>query len=165
MPGERGPGPAARCRPAAGALSSEVMPAIDPRQLPNLPVAFMNADHAQEARLLNEIDAALSAHRRGEGTLAAVLERLSVLAVLMRDHFLREESLMREARFPAYPRHKEEHDRVLAEMNAEARAFRESGDAGRLSRYLFETLPGWYADHVRTMDLLTARSAHPTPRP
>ncbi len=125
----------------------------------------MNADHAQEARLLNEIGAALSAHRRGDGTLTAVLERLSVLAVHMRDHFLREESLMREARFPAYPKHRGEHDRVLAEMDAEARAFRERGDADRLSSYLFEKLPAWYADHVRTMDLVTAKSAHPTPRP
>jgi hemerythrin len=140
------------------------MPALDPKQLPQLPVAFMNTDHAQEARLLNEIGGALSAQRRGEGTLGAVLERLSVLAVHMRDHFLREESLMREARFPAYPNHKAEHDRVLAEMDAEARIFRERGDGARLSTYLFEVLPAWFADHVRTLDLVTARSAHPTPR-
>lgn len=126
----------------------------------------MNTDHAQEARLLNDLDAALAAHRRGDGTLGAVLETLSLLAVHMRDHFLREESLMREAGFPAYPAHKAEHDRVLAEMDAEARAFRERGDGERLARHVFEALPAWFSNHVKTMDLLTARSSAPraTPR-
>ncbi len=141
------------------------MPSIDPSQLPLFSVAFMNADHAQEACLQNEIEAALSAHRRGEGTLGAVLEKLSVLAVHMRDHFLREESLMRQARFPAYPVHKAEHDRVLAEMDAEARAFRDGGDGARLAKYLFERLPAWFAEHVRTMDTVTARSSAVRPWP
>ncbi len=116
----------------------------------------MNADHAREARLVNEVEAALAAHRRGEGTLAGVVERLSLLAVHTREHFTREEALMREAGFPAYPVHKAEHDRVLAEMNAEARAFRETGDGARLSRYLGEALPAWYVNHTRTMDAVTA---------
>lgn len=135
------------------------MRSIDPSQIPQLPVAFMNADHAAEAELLAHIEEALSAQARGEGTLAAVLEKLSLLAVHTRDHFLREESMMRETRFPAYPQHKAEHDRVLVEMDAEARAYRERGDAVRLSRYLFETLPAWFLQHIRTMDHVTAQFA------
>lgn len=133
------------------------MPEIDPAHLPVLPVAFMNADHAREVRLVNDVEAALAAHGRGEGTLSDIVERLSVLAVHTREHFLREELMMREVRFPAYPVHKAEHDRVLAEMDAEARAFRESGDAARLSRYLLDALPAWFVEHIRTMDVVTAR--------
>jgi hemerythrin len=132
------------------------MPEIDLAQIPDLLVPSMNADHAREMRLVNELEAAVAAHRRGEGTVAQIVERLSVLAVHTREHFLREEALMREARFPGYPIHKAEHDRVLAEMNAEARAFREHGDAERLSRYLFDALPEWYVSHTRTMDLAAA---------
>lgn len=135
------------------------MAASDPGQVPHLPIAFMNTDHAREARLVAELEAALAAHARGEGPLEAVLEKLSVLAVSQREHFLREESLMRQARFPAYPMHKAEHDRVLADMDAEARAFREHGDGARLARYIFETLPAWVENHVQTMDLVTARFA------
>jgi hemerythrin len=135
------------------------MPPIDPDLAPALPVPFMNADHAREIRLLNEVEAALEAHARGEGTLATVVERLSVLAVHTRDHFLREESMMREARYPGYGRHKEEHDRVLVEMDAEVRRFREAGDGARLSRYLFDALPTWYARHQRTLDEAAARFA------
>lgn len=127
--------------------------------LPQLPVAFMNADHAREARLVNDVEAALDAYARGEGTLVAVVEKLSVLAVHTREHFLREESLMREAGFPAYAAHKAEHDRVLADLDAEVRLFRERGDAARLSRFVRETLPAWYLHHTRTMDQVTSRFA------
>jgi hemerythrin len=133
------------------------MAPIDSDLVPFLPVPFMNADHAREVRLLNEMEAALEAHARGEGSLATVIERLSILAVHTREHFLREEAMMREAGFPAYARHKAEHDRVLSEMDAEARRFREDGDAARLSRYLFEALPTWFARHMRTLDDVTAR--------
>jgi hemerythrin len=129
---------------------------IDLEHLPQLPIAFMNADHLREGRLVNEVEDALEAHRRGEGTLASVLERLSVLAVHTREHFMREETAMRESGFPAYPVHRAAHDQVLAQMDAEARAFRDGGDGARLSRYLAEALPGWFANHVRTMDTVTA---------
>jgi hemerythrin len=132
------------------------MQKIDLEHLPQLPVPFMNADHAAEARLVNDVEAALDAQGRGEGTLAAVIERLSLLAVHTREHFTREETAMREARFPAYPVHKAEHDRVLAEMDAQARAFRESGDGARLARYLAQVLPAWFVNHIRTMDSVTA---------
>jgi hemerythrin len=132
------------------------MPEIDPAHIPDLPIAFMNADHAREVMLVNDLEGALAAHDRGERPLGDIVERLSVLAVHTREHFLREETMMREARFPAYPVHKAEHDRVLAEMDAEARAFREGGDAARLRHYLFEALPAWFLNHIRTMDVVTA---------
>jgi hemerythrin len=132
------------------------MPKIDPAQVPQLPVAFMNEDHAHEVRLVNELEEALAAHGRNGGQLSAVVERLALLAVHTREHFLREETMMRETGFPAYPVHKAEHDRVLAEMDAEARLFRERGDGARLSRYLFEAMPAWFLNHIRTMDTVTA---------
>jgi hemerythrin len=129
---------------------------VDPTKFPELPVAFLNADHAEEQRLLEELGVALEAHREG-GPPAPVLERLALLAVQTREHFLREEQMMREVRFPAYPIHKAEHDRALGEMDREARAFRESGDAQRLWRYLFDVVPGWFVHHIRTMDAVTAK--------
>ncbi len=132
------------------------MAEIDPGRLPQLPMAFMNADHAREVRLVNAVEAALAAHGRGQGTLAAVLEHLSVLAVQTREDFLREETVMREARYAGYLAHKAEHDRVLADMDAEARAFREGGDGERLARWLADPLPAWFENHIRTTDAVTA---------
>ncbi|HTN51738.1 MAG TPA: hemerythrin family protein [Anaeromyxobacter sp.] len=130
---------------------------VDVSQVPELPLAFMNADHAQEMRLLEELGEALDAHRAGKGSLAPVLERLALLAVHTREHFLREEQVMREAGFPAYPMHKAEHDRALAEMDLQARRFREGGDPAKLWSYLFEVVPAWFVHHIRTMDSVTAR--------
>jgi hemerythrin len=130
---------------------------VDAANLPDPPIADLNADHAREVALVKALEDALEAHATGAGPVAQVLERLSLLAVQTREHFLREESMMREARFPAYPVHKAEHDRVLAEMDAEARAFRAAGDTERLARYVGERLPQWLERHVRTMDAVTAR--------
>ncbi len=133
------------------------MARIEPSELPDLPVPFMNEDHQRELALVNDLEDALAAHARGEtGTFDAVLAKLALLAVHTREHFLHEEAAMREARFPAYAAHKGEHDRILAEMDREARLFRAGGDGERLSRYLFEALPARYRTHVRTMDVVAA---------
>jgi hemerythrin len=130
---------------------------VDPSLLPDLPIAFMNSDHAEEFRLLEELGQALEAHGHGSGSIAGILERLAILAVRTREHFLHEESVMRESGFPAYLVHKAEHDRVLAEMDAEAQAFRKGGDVVRLNRYLLDVVPRWFVAHTTTMDVVTAQ--------
>lgn len=138
------------------------MSRIQPEEVPELPVPFMNEDHRREIGLVNDVAAALDARAGvGVGALPAalepVVERLALLAVQMREHFLHEEAAMRVSRFPGYAVHRAEHDRVLAQMDREARAFRDDGDAARLARYLFEGLPAWYRGHVRAMDAEAAR--------
>jgi hemerythrin len=130
---------------------------VDPRQVPELPLASMNADHVEEFRLLAQVGDAPDAHRRGTGGAETLLERLALLAVHTREHFLREEQAMRESGYGGYAAHKAEHDRLLAEMDVEAKAFRERNDGARLARYLLETVRGWYLVHTRTMDLMAAR--------
>ncbi|WP_242360969.1 bacteriohemerythrin [Anaeromyxobacter sp. SG17] len=132
------------------------MPYVDPSQLPDLPLPFMNRDHAEEFRLLEDLGLALAAHGDGKGAVESILERLAVLAVHTREHFLHEEAVMRETGFPAYLPHKSEHDRVLAEMDAEASAYRRSGDTARLRRYLLEVVPRWFVSHTGSMDVVTA---------
>jgi hemerythrin len=130
---------------------------VDPSLLPDLPLAFMNRDHAEEFRLLEELGRALEEHGHGSGSVAGILERLALLAVHTREHFLHEESVMREAGFPAYLPHKAEHDRILAEMDAEAQAFRKGGDVARLRRYLLDVVPRWFVAHTTSMDVVAAR--------
>lgn len=130
---------------------------VDSRLLPDLPLPFMNRDHAEEFRLLEELGEALEAQDHGSGTAGEILERLAVLAVKTREHFLHEESVMREAGFPAYLPHKAEHDRVLAEMDVEANTYRRSGDVARLRRYLIDVVPRWFVAHTTSMDVVTAR--------
>jgi len=133
------------------------MALVDLESIPSVPLDFMNADHRQEGSLLNDLAESVTALRHGTGTARAVTERFVALHAHTRDHFAREEAAMERARFPAYPMHKAEHDRVLAEMAEEGRHFNESADAERLWAYVSRSVPAWFVQHIETMDIVTAR--------
>jgi hemerythrin len=133
------------------------LPLIDLAAIPQVPVPFMNEDHAEEARLVNALADALAAVRAGQGSKADVLDRWRALERHTREHFERENEAMRRAAFHAYPVHAGEHERVLAEMAAEAGAFAEGGDAERLWIYVTHAVPAWFVRHIQTMDQVTAR--------
>ena len=132
------------------------MALVDLDRIPQVALPFINQDHRVEADLLNRLHAALGAHRAG-GPAAPVLEAFEKLLAHTREHFGREEEAMRRAGFPPYPVHKEEHDRVLEEMEEEGRAFGEKGDRERLWRYVSEAVPSWFVSHIQSMDAITAQ--------
>ncbi len=130
---------------------------VDVESLPQVALGFMNDDHREEARLLNELGDALSALREGRGDAAAVLAGLAAFDAHTRAHFVREEAAMQRAGFAPYPVHKAEHDHILAELDREATRFRERGDAERLWGYVSQAFPAWLVGHVESMDYVTAR--------
>lgn len=141
------------------------MALLDPDRVPDLPLAFQNDDHRAEVRLLNDAVDAVDGYREGAVDADTVVQRLDALAFHTREHFAREEKVMRMAGFPAYPMHKSEHDRVAAQLEREAANFREARESGRLRAYLTETLPVWLVGHIQTMDLVTARFVTAESRP
>ena len=130
---------------------------LDVDALPQVEVAFMNADHREEARLLNALTEALAALREGRGGQGEVTRRWAALLQHTREHFAREERAMEETQFPPLEIHRAEHELVLSAMEAEAHAFDEGGDAARLARYVERAMPAWLLRHIETMDLVTAR--------
>lgn len=124
--------------------------------IPQVALDFVNADHREEGRLLNELADAVEGHRGGKVPVEAVLHRLEALLGHTQEHFGREEQAMQRAGFPPYPVHKAEHDRVLEEMEVEATHFRETGDTARLRRYVRELVPAWFISHIQSMDAVTA---------
>jgi hemerythrin len=118
---------------------------------------FMNDDHREEARLLNAVVEAARGLQAGSASANAVVVRLSALERYTRDHFGREEEAMQKVGFPAYSVHKAEHDRVLAELASEIGIFGKAGDVARLIAYAGRTVPGWFQQHIVTMDMVTAR--------
>ena len=132
------------------------MPVVDLDKIPQVPLAFVNDDHREEARLLNELADAVRGHRDGRVAVETVIHRLEALFDHTREHFAREEDAMRRTGFPPYPMHKAEHDRVLEDMESEAQHFRETGDTARLRTYVREAVPGWFVSHIQSMDAVTA---------
>ncbi|HET6440231.1 MAG TPA: hemerythrin family protein [Anaeromyxobacter sp.] len=129
---------------------------IDPDGIPHLPVAFMNQDHAEEARLLNTVGEAVDAFRKDGGGKDRVKAALEGLYLHTRAHFAREESAMVDASFPAYSFHQAEHVRILGELGEAERRFDETDAGDELAAYL-ATLPGWLGQHITSMDAVTAR--------
>ncbi|GEJ58529.1 bacteriohemerythrin [Anaeromyxobacter diazotrophicus] len=133
------------------------MSTLDPDALPEVAVAFMNADHREEARRLVALTEALSALSQGRGDRGEVVRRWTALVQHTREHFAREERAMEQTRFPPRDVHRAEHELVLSAMETEEQAFLQDGDAARLARYVDRALPDWLRRHIETMDLVTAR--------
>lgn len=122
--------------------------------LPQLPIAFMNDDHAHAKTLWRAMVAALADYPAQGKPLAAACR---AFLEHNRAHFGREEEAMRQHAFPPYPVHKAEHDRVLV-MLAELAASAESGtDSESLRRAIEQDIPVWLVQHVQSMDTITAR--------
>ena len=107
-----------------------------------LGIPAMDRAHREFVDLVNRMDRA---------TDASFAYLFSDLIHHTRAHFATEEVLMRATAFPESRPHRNEHARVLAEMER----FVEALGRGRLATartYVREQLPVWFANHAREMD-------------
>ena len=123
-----------------------------PLDYPQVAQSFMNHDHADFVQRRGEILDRLELAT----TSAAVDTLLAALLEHTVKHFAEEEALMRECGFPPYEIHKQEHDRVIAEMKAQASAWQQRRDTAALRDWLEHAVGDWFANHVSTMDRMTA---------
>ena len=115
-----------------------------------LPVAFMNEDHAEFVEALAGLEALLEA-----GDLEAVGPAFEALLTHTREHFGREEAAMRQIQFPPYQAHKGEHDRVLGVLEQILAQWQAAPDVQKMREYL-EDMRGWFHQHLDTMDRVTS---------
>ncbi len=113
----------------------------------NVGVGFMDDDHAEAAALINEL---------AEASGVARVEALRHFIDHCREHFAREEELMKATGFFALGCHAGEHQRMLAEL-ADILSRIEAGQV--LDDYFRRELPGWLMIHRNTMDAVTAQFA------
>jgi len=67
------------------------------------------------------------------------------------DHFEREDQLMQACSFPQIAEHREEHRKVLAEMQRFCGQLKQ-GKSMFARAFIRERLPGWFDLHLSTMD-------------
>jgi hemerythrin len=119
---------------------------------PQVPLDFMNRDHAEfvalRAGLLAQLDAQ-SPEAALDGLLDELLEHT-------RHHFAEEERQMQETRFPPFTLHKGEHDAVLADMAAKINQWKQGRKWNDLRAWLEGAVGDWFVNHVTTMDFVTA---------
>jgi hemerythrin len=120
---------------------------------PQVALDFMNRDHAAFVALRDKLLGLLSA----QAPAAGVDTLLDELLEHTRHHFSEEERLMREMHFPPYPMHKGEHDHVLEDMADRVAGWKQTRDTASLRNWLEGEVGDWFANHVSTMDFVTAR--------
>ena len=106
----------------------------------------IDGQHQVLVELLNEIHAAIQQGRTAEVT-QDILDRLDEYA---RIHFAVEESLMRVLHYPEYEAHKQEHDRLMTQLN-ELRQKWQAGK-GTVGFELAQLLKEWLVRHILDID-------------
>lgn len=124
---------------------------ITQEQLPMVALPSMNDTHLEETLIINRLHAAAK-----DNNTQAVSEILQELLEHTSMHFLNEEEMMEEALFPAFQKHKSEHDRHLHELKSVIKYFEEHKDTKAISAYIEGNLKPWMIHHIETMDTMTA---------
>ncbi len=133
------------------------MPVYEIDDIPRLALGLMNNVHHEEVLMVNRLGELIEAGLAGENNAEAISAKADAWLQHTREHFERENTLMREHGFPAYSVHSDEHRRVLAQLEAVCDEWKEQRDLERLSHYVRELWPRWFQQHVETMDAMTAQ--------
>lgn len=126
-------------------------PLIEWREEWTLEVGFMDEDHRNLAIFLNELAREWGPAGDAEGGSEVLLASLEELGHHTREHFRREEEVMRTLRYPDLPAHKSEHDLLLADLVGTVRGLRRGG-AASLDTGTLHALKDWLIGHVLEMD-------------
>ena len=126
-----------------------------PLKVPELEQAFMNEDHQEAARLLEQVGEA-----RAAGDDARLREAFAAFVECNREHFAREDALMERIDFPQTDYHRQEHAAHLARWEALLAGLEDGSVQGaELASALDDEIIPWYQRHFTTMDALLAQFA------
>ncbi len=132
------------------------MPVLEKSTIPQVALEDMNAVHYEEVDLINRIDELLARLEEGAAAPEALDALLTELQDHMIEHFRGEEERMAASGFPPYPIHKGEHDRVLLELGGLIDRWKRERELDPVVRYVRESFPVWFEQHLGTMDAVTA---------
>lgn len=111
----------------------------------------MNDTHLEDIIIINKLSKAVKdVDAKATSTILAELIEHTI------EHFSGEEEMMRKKKFPPYPVHKAEHDRVLHELQSITKRFNEEQDFLLISAYVEGSLEPWLINHIQTLDTVTA---------
>lgn len=129
-------------------------------QLPQVALEFMNSVHAEELALVSELLIQLD----GDNNNADISAQLKAWVAHTQAHFERENFLMQEYHFFAYPMHAGEHVQALQQLNSVQTAWDESADREVLRGYI-QSWRQWLQQHISSMDFVTAQFLSQFPIP
>ena len=129
---------------------------LDPSKIPQIALESMNETHRAEVELINQLGMLLQRGSNGGTGDAGITEKLQELVEHTRGHFARENQMMKQYGFPAYPVHKGEHEHVLGQIEALQQQWLAHQELEPLAAFIFNDWPRWFDTHVNSMDMVTA---------
>jgi hemerythrin len=136
---------------------------LDTKTVPRVDIEFMNNTHFEEIEMVKELGKLIVSYQERdtftEGEAKQITKPLDDWLQHTQAHFERENVLMRETQFPAYPIHLAEHDIALEKMAEIINIWKNNNDIEQLEEYVFDLWPAWFDNHVNSMDMITARFA------
>ncbi len=132
---------------------------LAPHNIPKVSLDFMNRTHEEEVVIVNKLMKLLENNASAEAHEAEVSTQLILWLEHTEAHFARENELMQQVGFPAYPVHAGEHESALKGMQSIVDDWQANKDLDQLQDYVFKLWPDWFLAHVSTMDTVTANFA------
>jgi hemerythrin len=125
-------------------------------QLPMVAIPSMNDTHLEEMLIIDKLDTAVA-----NNDVKAISTLIDELLEHTTIHFMDEENLMEEGKFPDYLAHKSEHDRHLQELKSLVKYFEKNKDPKAIYAYSKGNLTPWRIHHIQTMDTVMAQYLQP----
>ncbi len=136
---------------------------LNEKMIPHLEIDFMNNTHFEEIKMVKLIGKLISSYQKNDTQSEEEINQITCSLEEWLDHtrahFTRENTLMMEINFPAYPIHSGEHEKVLTEMTSIVEEWKKNNDIEALVDYVFYRWPSWFDQHVNSMDMMTAKIA------
>ncbi len=85
-------------------------------------------------------------------SIESIITKSKELLEHSKKHFLEEETLMEEYKYPTIKEHKDEHNKVLSEMEYFIKNSQSIFGKKMLKAYYVEKLPDWFDLHLLSMD-------------
>lgn len=114
--------------------------------------AFIDNDHQKLIEMVNRLHA-LMQEGKGKDVLGKVMHNL---VTYTKEHFRREEDLMRNIRYAGFAAHRDEHEKLLQQV-LELHGKFESGTA-TLSIQVLHMLRDWLINHIGKSDMELANA-------
>lgn len=129
--------------------------------IPHVDLDFMNNTHFEEVEMVKELGELVNSFiaNNNQQNKSALTKKLTAWLDHTIAHFERENNLMQETGFPAYPIHKDEHETTLSQMRNVVNTWIKNQNIELVEDYVFSLWPAWFDQHVNTMDMMTAQFA------
>lgn len=126
---------------------------IDTNKIPLVSCDEMDSVHLEEVQMLNQLYKLLNSNEKNE---TKIILALNELLLHVREHFSKEERLMKDSYYPMLNMHKSEHTKIVNEMQINTFMFRNTKDYTALKEYFLTDIPTWLNQHIMSMDITFA---------